>query len=221
MIGEYPILTAAELMVLLGVSGGKTLYGFWQKSTDRREILCAAGQLTTRGLLTLDENGFQISDEKLPRLLAPLREPRQVVLLTPLAQDQPQVCYVFGDGAVGYEFLLVQPGAVRLFPMEAGDWIKELRQRGIVQELDEHLPDGYRRDSEVEADFQLPVQALAVQWRHATALLEYQVPNGQMPEKKVILLDGPEEARAVIVTEKRSWLTNDALDAIRLIAEDD
>ena len=218
MMEEYPVLTAEEMMVLLSVSGGAALYGFWEQQTaTRREILKAAGGLVRRGLLTTGEDGaFVPASGAVEQLLAPLRQPEQVVYLTPLAEDQPQVCFVFGpQGAVGYESLLVQSGAVRLFPVREEEWIAELCRREILRE-DDAVPALHRRVVPVDAAFDTPLEELLRQWSRTTAFLEFRHVNGLQPPRKVLLRDGAGEVQAVVLTPEKSLGTNDPLTAVRL-----
>lgn len=215
---EHPIFTVDELMVLLSVSGGEALYGFWdEKKITRREILIAANRLLKRGVLTVSAEGELQPAAGAAELLRPLQRPEQVILLTPMAEDRPQVCFAFDAcQGVGYESVLVQKDAVRLFPLERACWEKELESRELLQAMEGPVPKARRLESPVEAAFDLPVQQLAEQWTHVTALLEFYERGDRQPRKKVLLRDGPGEVRAIVITPEGGWSTNDPLCAVRL-----
>jgi len=218
MMEEYPVLTVEELMVLLSVSGGATLYGFWEeKKLTRREALRAAGTLVRRDLLAMDESGaFVPTAGSVTKMLAPLCRPECVVFFTPLAEEQPQLCFVFGaQGGVGYETVLVQDGAVRLFPLREEDWLSELYRREVLRE-DDAVPAAHRKVLPVQADFETPLETLQQEWSRATAFLEFQYPDGLRTPRKVLLREGAGEIRAVVLTPEKSWGTNDPVMTVGL-----
>lgn len=217
MMEEYSIFSVDELMVMLSVSGGQLLYGFWgEKKIVRREILLAAHDLVRRGVLELaPDGGFHLADSSVKQLLRPLIRPELTVLLTPGAEDQPQACFVFSGGdAVGYEPMLVQADAVRLFPLRQGDWLQTLKDRGILQE--ELVPEAHRRETPIDDCSGLTAEELMRRWPRTMALLEFYRGRDRSAEKKVLLTEGPGETQAVVMTAAGCWSTNDLYAAAAL-----
>ena len=215
MMEQYPVFTAQELMVLLSVSGGSSLRGFFPERVPRRqEILAATAALMRRGLLTSGPDGaFEPVPGTAAEMIRPMCDPELVVYVTPMAEEEPQVAFAFGkDGAVGYESVLVQEGAVRLFPMHEDGWLDQLRNRGLLPE--EEIPEARRKVAAESVDFDTAPEQLEQMWNRGVAYLEFHRRGGI--ERKVYLRDGAGDVQAVVMTPTGSLSTNDSALAVRL-----
>ena len=203
MMEQYPVFTAQELMVLLSVSGGAALRGFFpSRSAGRQEILAATAALMRRGLLASGEDGaFAVVPGSAADLVMPMRDPEIVVYVTPMAEDEPQVCFAFSA-----------EGAVRLFPVTEEGWLDQLRGRNLLPE--EEIPEARRKVAVESVPFDASLEELEQRWNRGVAYLEFH--RGGEIERKVYLRDGAGDVQAVVMTKDGSRSTNDSALAVRL-----